>query len=391
MSLRCEQTFFDIYKQSPSNVAFCPYRICPLGAHVDHQKGWITGLAIDKGIHLAYKPKQNGVIELCSLQFDKRAQWHILSTPEVKQNDWADYLRGATRELANRFAIRVGLSGVIEGSLPIGGLSSSAAVTLVFLSALCKVNGIVLSEREMIEMAVATENHYVGVSSGKLDQSCELFSKKDHLLYLDTQDDHYELIPTSPSMKPYAIAIFFSGIERTLAGSKFNMRVDECRSAAYALKAFSGMEYGKFNETCLRDVPVEVYNEYKDRLPENWRKRAEHYYSESDRVQKGAEAWRSGDIEAFGRLSFESGNSSINYYETGSPELKTLYDIMTRTDGIYGGRFSGAGFKGCCMALIDPAFTESIREKVEAEYLNEFPALRGKYQFVICSSADGLK
>ena len=28
---------------------------------------------------------------------------------------------------------------------------------------------------------------------------------------------------------------------------------------------------------------------------------------------------------------------------------------MTRTDGIYGGRFSGAGFKGCCMALIDPS------------------------------------
>ena len=35
-------------------------------------------------------------------------------------------------------------------------------------------------------------------------------------------------------------------------------------------------------------------------------------------------------------------------------ELKKLYEIMTDTDGIYGGRFSGAGFKGCCMALIDP-------------------------------------
>lgn len=391
MSLLCEQTFYEIYKQSPSDIAFCPYRICPIGAHSDHQYGKITGLAIDKGIHLAYKPKQNGVIELCSLQFDKRAQWHILSTPEVKQNDWADYLRGATRELANRYPVRIGLSGVIEGTLPIGGLSSSAAVTLVFLSALCKVNGISLNALEMIEMAVATENHYVGVNSGKLDQSCELFSKKDHLLYLDTQNDQYELIPASPAMKPYSIAIFFSGLERTLAGSKFNMRVDECRSAAYALKAFAGMEYGKFNETYLRDVPVEIFNEYKDRLPENWRKRAEHWYTEFQRVEAGAEAWRRGDIEAFGRLSFESGHSSIYNYETGSPELKALYEIMTHTDGIYGGRFSGAGFKGCCMALIDPAYTESIREKVETEYLREFPALRGKYSFVTCSSADGLK
>ena len=74
----------------------------------------------------------------------------------------------------------------------------------------------------------------------------------------------------------------------------------------------------------------------------------------------GAEAWRKGDIEEYGRLSFQSGNSSIYNWETGSPELKTLYDIMTHTDGIYGGRFSGAGFKGCCMALIDPAYRESI-------------------------------
>ena len=391
MSLRCEQVFYEIYRQEPAAVGFCPYRICPIGAHSDHQYGKITGLAIDKGIHFAYKPKQNGVVEICSLQFDKRAQWHIIGVPDQKQNDWADYLRGATRELGKRYPLRVGLSGVIEGSLPIGGLSSSAAVTLVFLAALSKVNDLNPSALEMIEMAVATENRYVGVNSGKLDQSCEIFAKKDHLLYLDTLDDSYELIPTSPAMKPYSIAIFFSGIERTLAGSKFNMRVDECRSAAYALKAFSGMEYGKFGETFLRDVPVEIYHRYKDRLPGNWAKRAEHWYTEFERVQRGAEAWRRGDIETFGRLSFESGNSSICNWETGSPELKTLYDIMTHTDGIYGGRFSGAGFKGCCMALIDPAYEESIRAQVEAEYLREFPALEGKYRSVICKSAEGLQ
>ena len=145
-------------------------------------------------------------------------------------------------DVSEKYPLKVGLCGVIEGSLPIGGLSSSAAVTIAFLSALCKVNDIHLTELEMILTAQAAENKYVGVSCGKLDQSCEVFSKKDKLLYLDTKDDSYELIPTNPNMKPYKIAIFFSGVERTLAGSKFNMRVDECRSAAYALKAFSGME-----------------------------------------------------------------------------------------------------------------------------------------------------
>ena len=389
--MRCIERFAETYKKDPTAVAFCPYRVCPMGAHSDHQYGKITGFAIDKGIHIAYSPKQNGVIELSSLQFNKRAQWHVKSVPDPKENDWADYLRGATLMLSQKYPLKVGLCGVIEGSLPIGGLSSSAAVTIAFLSALCKVNDIHLTELEMILTAQAAENKYVGVSCGKLDQSCEVFSKKDKLLYLDTKDDSYELITTNPNMKPYKIAIFFSGVERTLAGSKFNMRVDECRSAAYALKAFSGMEYGKFNETFLRDVPYETYLQYKDKLPENWRKRAEHWYTEFKRVEAGAEAWRKGDIETFGKLSFESGHSSIYNYETGSDELKTLYEIMLHTDGIYGGRFSGAGFKGCCMALIDPSFAWDIEKHVTNEYLKAFPALEGKFSVHICDTADGVE
>lgn len=388
----CQEKFVEIYKKAPENHAVCPYRVCPIGAHSDHNMGKITGLAINRGIHIAYSAKQNGVVELCSLQFEKRAQWHIREVPPTKQNDWADYLRGCTLILGDKYPLSRGMSGVIEGTLPIGGLSSSAAVALVFLKALCDVNNIQISPLEMIMISVEVENKYVGVNSGKLDQSCEVYSRKDKLLYLDTLNDEYELIPFGNSKEalPFKIAIFFSGVERTLAGSKFNMRVDECRSAAYALKALSKMEYGKFNETNMRDIPREVYEKYKHQLPEQWRLRAEHWMSEYDRVQRGAEAWRKGDIATYGKLSFESGWSSIYNWETGSPELKKLYDIMTHTDGIYGGRFSGAGFKGCCMALIDPAYEESINEAVTTQYLKEFPLLKGKFSIHICESADGL-
>ncbi len=388
--MKCAERFHQIYGKEPEGIAFCPYRICPIGAHSDHNLGKITGLAIDKGIHIAYRPKQNGVVEMTSLQFDKRAQWHVASTPRNKENDWADYLRGATLALKSRYPLEIGLCGVIEGTLPIGGLSSSAAVIIAFLSALCKVNGLKLTGQELIMTALQAENEYVGVACGKLDQSCEVYSKKDHLLYLDTKDDTYELIPTNPGMKPYEIAIFFSGIERTLAGSQFNMRVDEARAAAYALKALSGMEYGKFAQTNLREIPRAVFEEHKASLPETWRKRAEHWYTEFQRVEQGAEAWRRGDLEAYGKLSFESGYSSIYNWETGSPELKTLYEIMTRTDGIYGGRFSGAGFKGCCMALIDPEKEEQILQQVGGAYLKAFPQLEGKYSAHICHSADGV-
>ena len=172
--MKSEERFKELYGREPADISFCPYRICPIGAHSDHNLGKITGLAIDKGIHIAYAPKHNGVVEVVSLQFPKRAQWHINSIPAQKQGDWADYLRGATMALEKNYNLGVGLCGVIEGSLPIGGLSSSAAVIISFLKALCKVNNITLQPQELIDIAYDAERNYVGVSVGKLDQSCEV-------------------------------------------------------------------------------------------------------------------------------------------------------------------------------------------------------------------------
>ena len=387
--MKCEEVFESLYHRLPEGLTFSPYRICPIGAHSDHNLGKITGFAIDKGIHIAYSPKHNGVIEMTSLQFPKRAQWHIREVGG-KTGDWADYLRGATWALQKEHMLNTGLSGVIEGSLPIGGLSSSAAVILAFLDALCRVNRISLSPQELIRTALSAEKDYVGMNIGTLDQSCEVLCRKDHLLYLDCRDDSYELIPAPAGMKPYRVAIFFSGLEHSLLSSRYNMRVDELRAGVYALQAFCGMDYGKFHEANARDVPYDVYLQYRDRLPVPWMRRCEHWYTEFRRVEAGAEAWRQGNIEEYGRLSFESGWSSIHNWESGAPEQIRLYEIMRETAGIYGGRFSGAGFKGCCMALIDPAKTDSIREEVTAKYLKDFPEMKGKYGVFICDTADGV-
>lgn len=141
--LRCISVFEETYRREPENVAFCPYRISPLGAHIDHQFGKSNGLAIDKGIHFAYRMKHSGICEVYSVNFPgSRVQFHVSSVPPVKQNDWADHLRGAALMLGEKYKLQHGVAGVLEGSLPIGGLFSSAAVIIVFLSALCKVNDI---------------------------------------------------------------------------------------------------------------------------------------------------------------------------------------------------------------------------------------------------------
>lgn len=387
---RAQERFAEIYKKDSEYLIRTPYRVCPLGAHSDHQYGLVSGFAIDKYLYLAYSPKHNGVVELNSLQFSKRAQWSINNVPPKKENDWADYLRGATIALSRRYPLFMGLSGVIDGELPIGGLSSSAAVILSFLKALCNLNRIELEDTELIEIAQEAENKYVGVSCGKLDQSCEVYCKKDSLLYLDTLTNEFENIKVCDNAKPYKIAIFFSGLERNLTSSKFNTRTDECKAASYMLKGLAGLEYGKFEDSRLRDVPREIFEKYREKLPENFRKRATHFYTEFERVQKGKEYWVKGDIDSFGKLMFESGESSINNYEVGSEQLTFLYRCIAKQKGVYGARFSGAGFKGCCFGLIDPAYADDINKAVEEEYTTKFPELKGKYEFFVCDTTDGI-
>lgn len=368
---------------------FCPYRVCPLGAHVDHQLGLVTGFALDKGTDFDFFATDDGEIEAYSENFEGAAAGNLNDEYE-RQYIWADYLFGAAWALKKSYTLERGVKGIVRGSLLGGGLSSSASVLLTYLKSLAKVNNINLTSLELINLAIDAERNFIGVNVGKLDQSCEVYCKQDNLLFLDTKTDKTRLVPISKNMPDFEIAVIFSGVERKLAGSAYNMRVDECKAASYALKAFNHLDYGKFQDSYLRDVPYGIFLQNKDKLPENWEKRAEHFYTENERVKKGVKAFEKGDIQTFGKLIFESGRSSIEKYETGSAELKALQEIMEETDGIYGGRFSGAGFNGCAMAIVDPAKKDEISKKISSEYLKKFPELKGKFSISFCKTADGI-
>lgn len=388
--MKASSLFVDHFGADPQDEWFAPYRLCPLGAHVDHNLGLITGFAINKGVRFAFSAAESGEVEAVSAQYPGAARWSVTQTPAVKCGDWADYLRGATLELNKRFPLACGVRVALAGELPVGGLSSSAAVTLGFLRCLCRVNRLSLPAEELIELAYEAERNYVGVACGRLDQSCEVYGKKDQLLFMDMLTGAKKLIPQPAAMKPYRLAVIFSGLERSLVGSKYNMRVDEAKSAAYALMAFAGLDYGKFDQAVLRDVPVEVFEAYKSRLPEPWRKRAEHWYGECERVKQGVEAWQNGELERFGSLVLASGRSSIDLWQTGSPELIRLYELMKGTDGVYGGRFSGAGFKGCCLALLDPQKADDALERIKQNYIKTYPDLADRYTACLCETADGI-
>ncbi|MEE9255035.1 MAG: galactokinase family protein, partial [Pseudomonadales bacterium] len=46
-----------------------PYRICPLGAHLDHQLGTVAAFAIDRAVHLAYVPSQSTRARMQSIDY----------------------------------------------------------------------------------------------------------------------------------------------------------------------------------------------------------------------------------------------------------------------------------------------------------------------------------
>ncbi len=370
---------------------FAPYRVCPIGAHVDHQHGLVTGFAIDKGVDLWFTPNKDGRVHLESRTFEGTVDFDVTQATQVKEHHWGDYARGIKYALRKRFSLKHGIDGVIQGSLPVGGLSSSAAVLIAYTLAFAKANGIELQPMETVKIASEAEREYIGLNNGILDQTCVVLGRADGLLFLDCDTDNYRIIKRHPEMPDFEIGIFFSGLTRNLVNSDYNLRVHECKTAAWNMLAYTGQPLKTFDKTFLRDIPKDTFGQTRSRMPERFARRAEHFYSEYRRVRQGVTAWESGNLNLFGKLSFDSCESSIRNYDCGSPELIALYEIMRTLPGIYGGRFSGAGFKGACIALVDPAQKESVEKELTRRYLERFPEYESTFQVHFVKPGDGAR
>ena len=331
---------------------FSPYRVCPIGAHVDHQHGLVTGFAIDKGVDLFFDVREDTLVKLSSETFGGELEFDITVPAQVRQKQWGDYARGAKYALQKRFRLTRGIEGVIRGSLPVGGLSSSAAVLIAYVMAFAKANGIELQPFEVAQIASEAEREYIGLNNGLLDQACIALGRRDGLLFLDCDSNEYRVIARNPDMPPFEIGIFFSGLTRSLVNSDYNLRVFECKTAAWNMLAYMDQPLKPFDKTFLRDIPKAVFEKTRIAMPQRFARRAEHFYSEYRRVRQGVTAWETGNLKLFGKLCFDSCESSIHNYECGSPELIGIYEILRSLPGVYGGRFSGAGFKGAVIALV---------------------------------------
>lgn len=360
-----------------------PLRICPLGAHVDHQGGIVTGMTVDREVTLAAVPALDAAVRVTSLDFPGEVSVDLRHEIPKKTGDWGDYLRAAVFALSSAHGLHTGLRAVIGGDLPGAGLSSSAAVVVTYLFALAQVNGIDLGREETSALVQLAENGYIGVESGRLDQSIILFAKQGHLTRVDCSDLSINQVSRPENCSDFRVLAAFSGVSRALAGSGFNTRVDECREAARLLLELAGRPPSA--HPVLSEVDPDIFERYVADLPQVPRRRSAHYFGEQRRVQAGVEAWRQGDLVRFGELMTASGASSIHNYECGTAELVTLYELLRDTPGVFGARFSGGGFGGSCIALIDSGAGEDVVEAVARGYTDAHPGAAAAASFHICS------
>ncbi|CAL9129180.1 unnamed protein product [Musa textilis] len=385
-------------------VVVSPYRICPLGAHIDHQGGTVTAMTINMGILLGFVPSPDAQVILRSGQFHGEVKFrvdevqHLQKIPE--EPDWVRYPRGALYALQSKgHHLTKGITGFICGSEEhSSGLSSSAAVGIAYLLALETANCKIIAPEDNIELDRLIENEYLHLKNGILDQSAILLSKYGYLTWMDCKTRKYDVANFSELQKcqqsegqaTYKILLAFSGLKEPLMrNSGYNTRVSECREAAEILLDVSGN--GSL-EPLLCNVDPDSFEAHKSILKPNLAKRALHYFSENKRVKEGLEAWASGNLDEFGKLISASGRSSIENYECGCKEMIDLYEILLKAPGVFGARFSGAGFRGCCLALVDADLTDKAAAFVKQEYQKVQPELASKLPqdrlVLICEPGD---
>lgn len=235
------------------------------------------------------------------------------------------------------------------------------------------------------------ETEFIGLKNGILDQSANVLSMNNQLMVMDCLSNEYEMVDKGKNFDDFEVIVVYSGISKNLMGTDFNSRVEEVRVAGWLLLELAGEPLPALEDVKLRNIPVEIYEKYKDQLPERFRKRAAHFYTEQERILEGAKAFEKGDIRTFGQLMFESGKSSFYQQETGIPEMKLIFDISEDADGVYGARLSGAGFRGAVIGLIDPSKKDEIKAKIDENYLVAYPEIADVYEVNFSHTDDGAR
>ena len=376
--------FANIYHENPTRCYFSPGRINLIGEHTDYNGGHVFPCAISLGIYGAASPRTDEKFCFYSANFEKMGvvEIDLHQIKFVKEDSWTNYAKGMLHfMLENGARIDHGLNIYINGNIPDGaGLSSSAALEMLIGILLQDQFHLSFTKLEIVKMGVKTENEFIGVNSGIMDQYAVAMSKKDHAILLDTEKVESELVPLD--LKDNVIVIMNTNKKRTLADSKYNERRAECEKGLHFLQE-------KLSIQSLGELDNLTFDEHSYLLPtENLLKRCRHAVWENERTLNAEKALQKGDLNEFGHL-MNASHVSLEYdYEVTGKELDTLVHTAWKQPGVLGARMTGAGFGGCAIALVAKNKVEAFEKNVADIYQEEIGYLPS---FYIADTADGTK
>lgn len=376
--------FTEIFGEQAEATFFSPGRINLIGEHTDYNGGHVFPCAISLGTYGAARKREDNKLRFYSANFEDLGiiETSLDDLKYDKKDNWVNYAKGMIYFLKETgHDVDKGMDIFIEGNIPNGsGLSSSASLEMLIGVIAQELFNLDIDRVDLVKLGMETENKFIGVNSGIMDQFAVGMGKQNQAILLDTNTLEYSYAPVD--MRNNVIVIMNTNKRRELADSKYNERRSECETAVGELQA-------KLDINTLGELDAQTFDEYAYLIEdENRLKRARHAVWENQRTMQAQAALEEGDLEKFGRLVNASHVSLEHDYEVTGIELDTLAHTAWKQEGVLGARMTGAGFGGCGIAIVDKDKVEAFKEnvgKVYTEKIGYAPA------FYIAEIADGTK
>lgn len=354
--------FIDIYGEGETTAFFSPSRINLIGEHIDYNGGMVLPCAIMLGTYGVARKRSDNTIRLASENMEIKIDVSLHNLKYEKKHGWANYAKGVIYHLMNDGYKAGGMEILVSGNIPNGaGLSSSASLEML-IGEMINVfyNEGRIDRIELIKLCQESENKFIGVMCGIMDQFAIGMGKRNKSILLNCETLQYEYVDLD--LKDYTIVIMNTNKRRELNESKYNERRSECEEALRIMN-----EHKKIDNLC--QLSADEFNHMSGLIEnETIRKRAQHAVHENDRVKRAIEALKSEDILLLGKLLRESHDSLKNLYEVTGKELDAIVDAANSMEICAGARMMGAGFGGCALALVKSESVEEFMHKVSIIY-----------------------
>lgn len=345
-------------------VFFAPGRINLIGEHTDYNGGHVFPASISFGTYALGLKRTDQKLRFYSMNFPDNGviECDLGNLDYNKADDWANFPKGMIKFMRENGAeISTGIDILFYGNIPNGaGLSSSASIEMATGVLLEGLFDLQIDRIEMIKLGQQVENNYIGVNSGIMDQFAIGMGKKDHAIHLNTATLEYQYAPIK--LEEHVIMIINTNKQRTLAGSKYNERREQCEQALADLQT-------ELNIRTLGDLTKEQFEKNKHLIKDEInQKRAKHAVYENVRTIEALEKLNENDLKSFGKLMNESHLSLQHDYEVTGLELDTIVETAWEQPGVLGARMTGAGFGGCAIAIVHKDEIDNFEEKVNSVY-----------------------